>query len=185
MDVNTSTLSLPNEIISEINNHIELPADIVRFSLACKDFHECSDEWKIKWFARMRNIVNEINKIEYTICNRFAGICEDYDKLDPKSCRSRDGIITYSYFVPRTYVKCGKDIYDNILRILQKFPLNKINKHREQRLLQISYGFNDQLRLDMEARKQVCISLQYCDIKYHRPIFNKPTFRTMMSSLYH
>lgn len=58
-------LSLPNEIITEIGNNIILPADIIKFSLACKDFYLCRNIHLLTWVSRMKNVNNEINKIYY------------------------------------------------------------------------------------------------------------------------
>jgi hypothetical protein len=157
-------LSLPNEIIVEIGKSIALPADIVRFSLSCKDFYDCIDGWKIKWFANMRNIIKEIDSIEYTIAEKFPGICTDYDGLKTKSCRKRGEITTYSYYVPIMNHRYGKNLYRGILDIRQSKPAIKIRNSRTGDLRgdleSNAKAHYKKFVADLNAHNRVCISWQ-------------------------
>ena len=106
--IEVNILSLPNEIINEIGKNIELPVDTVRFSLVCKDFYNCSDAWKNRWFARMRDVVDEINDIEYRINGCDYDGCDDECTgncdLNPISSRNRGGIVTHSYNTTNDYI---------------------------------------------------------------------------------
>lgn len=168
----TNILSLPAEIIAEIAHWLELPKDIVRFSTACKDFYNCIDLWKVKWFANMRNIVKEINSIEYTIADEFPGICEGFDDLKPKSCRKRDWTHTYSYYIPliNDELHEKRNSYINILNITQRRPLVKLNR-KYIRDIGANYGNllvskQDKLFNEIKACKQVCIFDQTCMNSY-------------------
>jgi hypothetical protein len=83
-------LSLPAEIICEISQNIELPEDIVRFSLACRDFYACRNIHLLTWVSRMRSVIGEINKIEYEICDMSRSGITGLEM----SYRKRNGIST-------------------------------------------------------------------------------------------
>jgi hypothetical protein len=111
-------LSLPAEIICEIGKNIELPADIVRFSLACKDLLGYN-EWKNRWFARMRVIIKEINSIRYSA----HVITEDVSS----SIRFRKGIVTNSYlFANKSKLYIEQRLSPDSITNNQKKRFNKV-----------------------------------------------------------
>ena len=182
-------LSLPTEIICEIGMNIELPVDIARFSLACRDFYACRNIHLLNWLAKLRGIIKEINSIEYIIANSFEGICDGYDDLKPKSYRKRDGIVTHSYIAPDIHLRyptlrLGKN--NDILRVRQSFPTNKINEHRKQRLAGRDDNYSTRFAFDMKADKCVYVDIIHDDFSYQRPIFSEPILcRVQIIGLYH
>lgn len=110
-------LSLPNELIDRIASHITMPADIVRFAFACRSFNENINDSKVKWFAKMRSIVKEINSIEYMIV--------PHDTHLPRSRRIRNGNRTDTTL----------NINETALMITQIFQLDRIsNKQKKQHI---------------------------------------------------
>lgn len=171
--------SLPNELIVEIGFNIESPADTARFSLVCKDFYNCADKCKINWFAKMRSVIKEINAIEYRIGGEHVGACvSKYDdnkgnyELDVKSYRRRDMIVTISCNMPvRLCLTNSNSDKENLLRIRQEFPVNKINSYRKKRLQGRQYE-----RLNKSTRVIVRMTPENYD---------KQQFVTISTGIYH
>lgn len=178
-------LSLPNEIIAEISNNIILPADIVRFSLVCRDFYNCICLWKINWFTSMRSVIKEINLIEYTIADRFPNICTDYDDLKPKSCRRRDRITTYSYYIPVINQRYGKNLYKDILHVHQSKPIIKSRKCDDEYMSEERSKY-EKFIAALDAHNRVCISWRDTYIGFEKSANGKyKTCRGITVMLYH
>ena len=118
---NITILSLPNEVICEISRSIELPADIVKFSLTCSDFYACRNIHLLKWISTMRNVIKEINAISYKLCDSNNAVLEI-------SFRIR-GKITTAYHL---YVPSSK------LDVIQGFPPERITEYQIKHLNRIS-----------------------------------------------
>lgn len=156
-------LSLPNEIIAEIEKYIILPADIVNLSTACGAFYE-NNKGKVKWFANMRNVIKEINSIEYTIADMFKGLYMYPIDFQPKSCRKRNNIITYSYTSKISGCKPGHDGRD--LNVKHNIPINLVNKHHKKRTLDDYKNGNVKIYKETMANRHVPIYIHWyglCD----------------------
>jgi hypothetical protein len=117
-------LALPAEVICEISNSIELPADAARFSLACRDFYAYRNIHLLTWVSRMRSIIGEINKIDYTIG------CRDAIGFREISHRKRNGITTGNYLY-KTFAK---------LEVVQGFQPVCITRYQEKKYNNMRYS---------------------------------------------